>query len=88
MPGYDPFSHEVMQDPWPFYAQLRADAPVFYLEKYDAWFLSRFEDIRASTTNDVRHPDALITPKIRNGANACPVRCPTPLTPRVTARLR
>ncbi len=53
-PGdYDPFSDAVMRDPWPFYAALRRDAPVFYLEKYDTWFLSRFEDIRKSTTNDV-----------------------------------
>lgn len=64
MPDYDPFSHEVMQDPWPFYAQLRADAPVFYLEKYDAWFLSRFEDIRASTTNDVFSAARGVTPEM------------------------
>jgi cytochrome P450 len=50
---YDPFSDAVMRDPWPFYAQLRREAPVYYLEKYDTWFLSRFEEIRSSTTNDV-----------------------------------
>jgi cytochrome P450 len=50
---YDPFSDAVMRDPWPFYAQLRREAPVFYIEKYDTWFLSRFEDIRQSTINDV-----------------------------------
>jgi len=49
---YDPFSDAVMRDPWPFYAELRKNAPVFYLEKYDTWFLSRFEDIWRSTTND------------------------------------
>ena len=42
---YDPFSDSVMRDPWPHYAQLRRDAPVFYHERYDTWFLSRFEDI-------------------------------------------
>ena len=53
MIDYDPFSDAVMRDPWPFYARLRREAPVFYLEKYDTWFLSRFEDIWQSTINDV-----------------------------------
>ncbi len=42
---YDPFSDEVMQDPHPIYKRLRAEAPVYYIEKYDAWALSRFKDI-------------------------------------------
>ena len=62
--AYDPFSDEVMRDPWPFYAELRAKAPVFYLEKYDTWFLSRFEDIRASTTNDVFSAERGVTPEM------------------------
>ena len=53
MVDYDPYSDAVMRDPFPVYAELRREAPVFYHEKYDTWFLSRFEDIRASTTNDV-----------------------------------
>jgi cytochrome P450 len=49
---YDPTSHEVMQNPWPYYAQLRAEAPVFYHEGYDTWFLSRFEDVWEATGSD------------------------------------
>jgi len=60
---YDPFSDAVMRDPWPFYAQLRREAPVFYLEKYDTWFLSKFEDIRACTTNDVFSAERGVTPE-------------------------
>jgi hypothetical protein len=45
MVHYDPFSAEVMEDPYPVYARLRAEAPVYKLEKYDAWALSRFEDV-------------------------------------------
>jgi len=46
---YDPFSDQILDDPNPVYAQLREEAPAYYLEKYDAWALSRFEDIwRAS----------------------------------------
>ena len=61
---YDPFSDAVMRDPWPFYAALRREAPVFYLEKYDTWFLSRFEDIRESTTNDVFSAERGVTPEM------------------------
>ena len=61
---YDPFSDAVMRDPWPHYAQLRREAPVFYLERYDTWFLSKFEDIRASTTNDVFTAERGVTPEM------------------------
>jgi cytochrome P450 len=45
MVHYDPFSAEVMEDPYPVYAKLRAESPVHKLEKFDAWALSRFEDV-------------------------------------------
>lgn len=61
---YDPFSDEVMRNPWPYYEALRRDAPVFYLEKYDTWFLSRFEDIRESTVNDVFTAEQGVTPEM------------------------
>jgi cytochrome P450 len=50
---YDPFSAEVMRDPYPIYARLREEAPVYHLEAYDAWALSRFEDVwNASMDNE------------------------------------
>ena len=45
MTRYNPFSEEVMRDPLPVYARLREEAPAYYIEEYDAWALSRFEDI-------------------------------------------
>ena len=45
MVKYDPFSDEVLSDPYPVYKKLRAEAPVYYIEEYDAWAFSRFEDI-------------------------------------------
>jgi cytochrome P450 len=42
---YDPFSKAVMADPLPFYARLRRDAPVLYIERYDSWVFSRFQDV-------------------------------------------
>ena len=43
--SYDPYSPEVMRDPYPIYRELRASRPVYPLEQYDAWALSRFEDV-------------------------------------------
>jgi cytochrome P450 len=46
MVSYDPFSNEVvLGDPHPLYAQLREEAPVYYVEEWDAYALSRFEDV-------------------------------------------
>ena len=42
---YDPFSEEIIRDPHSVYARLREEAPCYHLEKWDAWALSRFEDI-------------------------------------------
>lgn len=45
MAGYDPYDDAVLEDPVPVYARLRRESPVLYLERYDAWFLARFEDV-------------------------------------------
>ena len=42
---YDPFSPEMLADPYPTYARLRREAPVYRLPQYHAVALSRFEDI-------------------------------------------
>ena len=52
MLDYDPFSEEVMADPYPMYARLRAESPVHYLEKYDSWALARFDDIWNASMDD------------------------------------
>ncbi len=64
MVQYDPFSDAVMSDPWPAYDELRREAPVYYLEKYDTWFLSRFEDIWESTTKDLFTAERGVTPEM------------------------
>jgi cytochrome P450 len=45
MLDYDPFAEAVRRDPHPHYRRLRDEAPAYYLPKYDAWALSRFQDI-------------------------------------------
>jgi cytochrome P450 len=43
---YNPFDINVLLDPYPHYAQLRAEAPLFHLAPVDAYLLSRYEDVR------------------------------------------
>ena len=46
MISYDPFSDDVvLGDPYPLYARLRDEQPVHHLEKWEAFALSRFEDV-------------------------------------------
>ncbi len=45
MVHYDPFAEQNLADPYPIYRTLRDEAPVYYVEEFDSWFLSRFEDI-------------------------------------------
>lgn len=42
---YDPYSEEALRDPTRLYRQLRNRFPAYPLPQYDAWALSRFEDI-------------------------------------------
>jgi hypothetical protein len=42
---YDPFSPAAMGDPLPIYRILRDHYPVYYSERYDTFFVSRFADI-------------------------------------------
>ena len=43
--SYDPFDPLVMADPRPYYRVLRDDYPVYYIDKWDTFALSRFADI-------------------------------------------
>lgn len=58
MVKYNPFSEDVMRDPHPIYAQLREEAPAYYIEEYDAWALSRFEDVWNASMDAERYSAA------------------------------
>ncbi|MBW1906518.1 MAG: cytochrome P450, partial [Deltaproteobacteria bacterium] len=42
---YDPFNPELIADPYPFYARLRDEHPVYYNERMNFYALSRYDDI-------------------------------------------
>jgi len=44
-PIYDPYSPELMADPYPYYERLREEHPIYYNERLDCYVLSRYEDI-------------------------------------------
>jgi cytochrome P450 len=42
---YDPYDFEIDTDPYPIWARLREEAPLYHNERYDFWALSRFDDV-------------------------------------------
>jgi cytochrome P450 len=73
---YDPFLEEIWENPHPIYKRLRDEAPAYYIQKYDAWALSRFQDIwdcssdrrfsaaRGTTPAQVLTKDQIVTPML------------------------
>jgi hypothetical protein len=51
---YDPFSYEVQEDPYPFYAWMRQNAPVFHNPERNFWALSRHADVASALRDPVR----------------------------------
>jgi cytochrome P450 len=52
--AYSPYDYAIHEDPYPTYARLRAEAPVFYNEELDFFALSRHADVLAAF-RDVDH---------------------------------
>ena len=42
---YDPYDHEIDNDPYPTWKRLRDEAPLYYNERYDFYALTRFDDV-------------------------------------------
>jgi cytochrome P450 len=49
--SYSPYAYEIHEDPYPVYARLRAEAPVYRNEELDFYALSRHEDVLAAFRN-------------------------------------
>jgi cytochrome P450 len=41
-------SPEIMRDPYPIYARMRHEAPVFWSHLWQSWVISRYDDVNAS----------------------------------------
>src|ERR1700681_4208972 len=42
---YDPYDIDIVANPYPVYARLRDEAPIYYDERYDFWAISRHADV-------------------------------------------
>jgi cytochrome P450 len=49
--AYSPYAYQIHEDPYPVYARMRAEAPVYRNEELDFWALSRHEDVLAAFRN-------------------------------------
>jgi cytochrome P450 len=54
MREYDPYAYELHEDPYPVYAELRAEAPLYRNERLGFWALSRHADVLTGF-RDVAH---------------------------------
>jgi cytochrome P450 len=52
--SYDPFSFELQKDPYPIYAWMRENAPVYHNTKRNFWAVSRHADVLAVLRDPVR----------------------------------
>ncbi|GAA3044541.1 cytochrome P450 [Gordonia defluvii] len=50
---FDPYAYDFHEDPYPTYARLRAEAPVYYNSTLDFWALSRHDDVRNAFRNNI-----------------------------------
>jgi len=43
---YDPYLRDIVKNPYPVYARMREEAPLYYNDKYDFYAVSCYEDVR------------------------------------------
>jgi cytochrome P450 len=48
---YDPYDVEIVADPYPVYARLRDEAPLYHNPQYDFWTLARHADVEGALSN-------------------------------------
>ncbi|WP_232676525.1 cytochrome P450 [Nocardioides sp. R-C-SC26] len=55
----DPYDYDFQEDPYPAYARLRAEAPLYYNAEQDFWALSRHADVVAAFRDDSTYSNAM-----------------------------
>ncbi|MCV7401552.1 cytochrome P450 [Mycobacterium fragae] len=48
---YDPYDVNITANPYPIYARLRDEAPLYYNERYNFWAISRHADVEAALSD-------------------------------------
>jgi cytochrome P450 len=55
---FSPYDYQIQDDPYPVYARLRDEAPLYRNEELDFWALSRHEDVAAAFRNFTQFSNA------------------------------
>ncbi len=55
---YDPYDYATHEDPYPTYARLREEAPLYRNDEFDFWALSRYADVSAAFRDTARYSSA------------------------------
>ena len=77
MDRYEPFSEAVREDPYPYYAALRDEAPVYWAEGAQAWCVSRYDDVQFVLRNaELFSSDAMRTMLMGAPAGVDPLEDP------------
>ena len=56
--SFSPYDYQIQDDPYPVYARLRAEAPLYRNDELDFWALSRHEDVAAAFRDQVQFSNA------------------------------
>lgn len=48
---YDPYDVDIVANPYPVYARLVEESPIYYNERYNFWALSRYTDVEQALLN-------------------------------------
>lgn len=57
-PSFSPYDYRIHEDPYPAYARLRDEAPVYRNDDLDFWALSRYDDVAAAFRDNRRLSNA------------------------------
>jgi cytochrome P450 len=56
---YDPYDHAIQDDPFPVYAWLRANAPLYRNDEHGFWALSRHADVLAALRDETTYSNQM-----------------------------
>ena len=56
---FDPYDHPLQDDPYPVYARLRRERPLFHNVEHDFWVMSRHADITMALRSDAPYSNAM-----------------------------
>ncbi len=69
---FNPLAPEVIANPFPYYTELRNKAPVIWLEAFQCWALSRFDDVQFALKNPQIFSSSVFTAEALGDLNPVP----------------